>query len=916
MLQRMLHSNRSRVGKRILVSLVIGLSGMILLLGMLSGSKLDAVAEEGTPYQVSPPGLSPVDARSDAALTAAEIAGSKPWIWLLCKFSDDATEPASVSYFNNLSDTLNTYFGEVSYGRANIAGSEVKGWYTLPHTRTYYQPGTYDGLDDLARDCTEAADAAVDFSKFYGLNIMYNVDLFDAYGLSWAQNLTLDGVTQYWPTVFQGPKGDYNMGLSAHEMYHGFGLGHSSAYSTTAPQYDLGSLWDPVGVGACGFSSSCTPEHVPAPQKYELGWITPTNIYTATALSQTVTLEGLALPQTNNYLMVKIPLGGSQKRYYTLETRRRVGAYDGSLPSTPTVLIHEVNLQDTYPFGPYSNGHIRLVPRLPNLSDIPWGTGAMWTAGYVFIDATNGITATVLSTTTTGFVVRVNLRPAVTTTLYVDADATGANNGTSWANAYKRLQDALSAANPAGNDTVEIWVAEGTYTPTASSVQSTTFQLKNGVRLYGGFAATETVRSQRNVKAHPTILSGDLLGNDNSNVATSEPTRADNSYHVVTNSGVDTSVLDGFTIIGGNANSTTGADSYGGGLYNSSGSPTLNNVVFRSNAAHARGGGLYNSSGAPSLTNVTFIGNVCNYRGGGMYNRYSDVLLTNVTLVSNTATYYNNSAGGGIYNDNSTASIANTILWGNRDHPNGVTAAGQLSGTSSNSFTVTYSLVQGGYAGTGNISSNPLFVDADGADNIIGTADDDVRLQDTSPAIDAGDNDAVPSGVTTDLDGNPRFWNHPRADTGHGTPPIVDMGAFEKMSVPAPMLSMSKAVAPNGVVKHFSWVTYTVYLNNAGQLDASNVMLTDTLPVSVTFTSWVQQPSGATVSSNQITWKGTIAAGASVTFTFVASQTARYFQAIVNTAQYSHASGDSTAQASFTVEGGPYKVFLPVATKE
>ncbi len=943
MLQHTLHFDQPRAIKRMALSLAIGLSGMVLLLSMLSGGKLNAAAMAGNPYQVSPPGNGPVDARSDAALTVAtEITGSKPWIWLLCKFSGVATEPATLDYFRNLSNTLDSYFREISYSKANIAGSNAVGWYTLPYSLAHYAPGTSAGRQEAARDCTSAADADVNFAQFYGLNLMFNDDLLGSsiYGLSSAQLLTLDGVTQSWPTVFQDTKGGYNMALSAHEMYHGFGLSHSSAYSPTT-QEDLGSSWDPIGVGACGFSS-CTPSHLPAPQKYELGWITPTNIYTATAISQTVTLEALALPQTNNYLMVKIPLGSSQKRYYTLEARRRVGAYDGKLPSTPTVLIHEVNLQDTYPFGPYSNGHIRLVPRLPNVVDQPWGTGAIWTVGHVFSDTTNGITVTVLSTTTTGYVVRVNVRPAVTTTLYVDADATGANNGTSWANAYKRLQDALAAANPTGNDTAEIWVAEGTYAPTTGSVQSATFQLKNSVKIYGGFAATETVRSQRNVEAHQTILSGDLLGNDNSNVAPSEPTRADNSYHVVTSSGVDTSAaLDGVTISGGNA--ISGSSLYGGGLYNSSGTPTLNEIIFRGNTASQGGGGLYNSSGNltlsnleflgntvdgsggglynwssnPTIVNVVFAGNVARYRGGGLLNGYgNDVKLVNVTFVSNTAAYYSNSAGGGIYNHYSIASLANTILWGNRDYPHGVTAAGQLTGTYSNSFTVTYSLVQGSYTGTGNISSNPLFVDADGADNIIGTADDNMRLQDTSPAIDAGDNDAVPLGVTTDLDGNPRFYNHPRADTGHGTPPIVDMGAFEKITVPAPLLSIGKAVAPNNAVKHSSWVTYTVYLNNAGQLDASNVMLTDTLPVSVTFTSWVQQSGAAVVIGNEIRWTGDVTVGQSVTFTWVASQTAAYGQTVVNTARYSHATGSNVAQASFVVEVGPYRIFLPVVVKQ
>ena len=90
---------------------------------------------------------------------------------------------------------------------------------------------------------------------------------------------------------------------------------------------------------------------------------------------------------------------------------------------------------------------------------------------------------------------------AANTILYVDVDATGANDGTSWANAFTGLQAALSAANPVGPDTVEIWVAEGTYKPTDDITRTLSFQLKNNVSLYGGFAvpkrAPASVTSRR-----------------------------------------------------------------------------------------------------------------------------------------------------------------------------------------------------------------------------------------------------------------------------------------------------------------------------------------------------------------------------------------------------------------------------------
>ncbi|MEE9295660.1 MAG: choice-of-anchor Q domain-containing protein [Phycisphaerae bacterium] len=115
--------------------------------------------------------------------------------------------------------------------------------------------------------------------------------------------------------------------------------------------------------------------------------------------------------------------------------------------------------------------------------------------------------------------------------------------------------------------------------------------------------------------------------------------------------------------------------------------------------------------------------------------------------------------------------MTNCILWG--DSPN------EISGEGGNP-TVTYSNAQGGHAGIGNINADPLFVDADGPDDIPGNEDDDLRLLAGSPCIDAADNTAVPKGIDTDLDGNPRFVDDPETkDTGFGDPPIVDMGPYE-----------------------------------------------------------------------------------------------------------------------------------------
>ncbi|HUU83197.1 MAG TPA: right-handed parallel beta-helix repeat-containing protein, partial [Phycisphaerae bacterium] len=342
------------------------------------------------------------------------------------------------------------------------------------------------------------------------------------------------------------------------------------------------------------------------------------------------------------------------------------------------------------------------------------------------------------------------------TVRYVKPSATGSGDCSSWANACT-LQTALGAA--VSGD--EIWVAEGTHTP--GTLRTDTFTLKNGAAVYGGFAGTETARRERDWVAHPTVLSGDIgTPGDNS----------DNAYHVVTGSGTDASaVLDGFTVSGGNADGSWPAY-YGGGMYNDDGSPTLTNVTFSGNSA-TYGGGMYNDDrSSPTLTNVTFSGNSAASSGGGMYNWVdSSPTLTNVTFSGNSA-----SRGGGMYNVWSNPTLTNCILWGNT-----ASYSGPQIYNSSSTPTVTYSDIQSSYPGTGNIDADPLFVDADGPDDIAGTLDDNLRLHATSPAVDAGDNTAPGlSGITTDLDGTPRFVDVDAvADTGKGTAPIVDMGAYE-----------------------------------------------------------------------------------------------------------------------------------------
>jgi hypothetical protein len=342
-------------------------------------------------------------APAGAALTP--ITGANPWVWLLCKYSDDASEPFNVAYFQDMKTQLNSHFQEASYNKANIDGSSVVDhWYSLPHPFSYYNHdtdgnGSYETLDygNLAADCAALAEADVYFPSFYGIIVNINGSIPYA-GLSANPYLTLDGVYKRWHTTFinGGSAGAYmQIGVTSHEMYHGFGLDHSGVRDPVTWATTYGNQWDPVGRGACGFGD-CTPSHPPAPQKDILGWIDSNKKATALVTGQIFTLEALAQPQTSNPLMVTIPIGPNH--YYTLEARRKVG-FDTKVPGA-AVLIHEVRPVE-------NDGTVGIIP-VPGKSG-PSGSGSMWLVGDTFTDSANGITVTVLAATTTGFQVQVGV---------------------------------------------------------------------------------------------------------------------------------------------------------------------------------------------------------------------------------------------------------------------------------------------------------------------------------------------------------------------------------------------------------------------------------------------------------------------------------------------------------------------------
>ena len=310
--------------------------------------------------------------------------------------------------------------------------------------------------------------------------------------------------------------------------------------------------------------------------------------------------------------------------------------------------------------------------------------------------------------------------------IYVDAGAVGENNGESWTDARNFLQDALAAALIGD----EIRVAQGIYKPdqgddVTAGDRTTTFQLISGVAIQGGYAGvSETNPDDRDVELYETILSGDLAGDDGDNFANN----VENSYHIVTGSGTDsTAVLDGVTITAGNAN---GTDLYGdgSGMYNDQGSPTLKDCTFRENyASSGGGGGIYNTNSSPTLTNCTFTDNegwgmanydsssptltACNFTGSvrGMHNNNSSPTLADCTFTGNNC---------GMYNLESTPTLTNCTFNGNSPIFSG-NGAGMYNQNANPVLTdCTFTANSANYgAAMFNEYANPVLIDCDFGSN-------------------------------------------------------------------------------------------------------------------------------------------------------------------------------------------------------
>ena len=410
---------------------------------------------------------------------------------------------------------------------------------------------------------------------------------------------------------------------------------------------------------------------------------------------------------------------------------------------------------------------------------------------------------------------------SITTTLsaktiyYVNQSGTG--DGSSWAKAANNIQTMIDKA--VLND--EVWVAKGTYYPTAETIardaRSRTFLLKSGVNLYGGFSGSETQISQRVIAdldangkidsfefSNTTLLSGDIDGVVDVWTKTTNTDgtwkwlitgNSGNCYRVVTSN----SNIDGFTVVGGNANGSNASS--GGGIYtssssSSSSSSSVTNCIVSNCSADSYGGGIYSYSvgisyggsiysSPSSVTNCT-VSNCSAYMGGGIYSNSSSV--TNCTVSNCSA----GSGGGGIYSfapPYYVSYVTNCIVSNCMAGMEGGGIYCYSYNTYSDSSIITNCAVSNcssnvGSSIFGGLQSNCIFPDIAKTfirpTSFIGIATTDAqkselltadwRLREGSPCINAGSTKKISSTILTgsDLDNNPRV--------AYG---IIDIGAYE-----------------------------------------------------------------------------------------------------------------------------------------
>ncbi|MEO0479416.1 MAG: putative Ig domain-containing protein [Planctomycetota bacterium] len=369
-----------------------------------------------------------------------------------------------------------------------------------------------------------------------------------------------------------------------------------------------------------------------------------------------------------------------------------------------------------------------------------------------------------------------------TTVFFVDADATGTEDGSSWTDAFTDLQSALAAAS----DTDQIRIAEGRYSP--GNARDDTFQPIDEVQLLGGYAGVSGLGNTRDPLSNPTVLDGDVLGDD-----AGASGRSENNEHVVTATSTGSLFLDGLTIRGGQANgigTTTGAGVLavtsgnvallncrfeenaalgdGAAVFVNSTSMALSTIadcIFESNESMASGGAVSATTNGLKLTrsvfsdndaagsgaiavagadldasDLLFVGNTSSAGNAAVSVTAMDSVLSHLTVTANTGT------GAAVKTSATGIEIYNSVIHGNLGAPSNA----QLSNDSA-TLRVTHTLLGGGLGNVDGVapgsSSSILDVapqffnaaDPKGPDDMFATNDDGLRPAAGSPLLNVGE---------------------------------------------------------------------------------------------------------------------------------------------------------------------------------
>ncbi len=447
--------------------------------------------------------------------------------------------------------------------------------------------------------------------------------------------------------------------------------------------------------------------------------------------------------------------------------------------------------------------------------------------------------------------------------LYVNEKAGGTKDGRSWTNALTELETALAIA---GND-VEIWVAEGVYTPSDFDREAS-FRIdgQNNITLYGGFMGNEISSDDRNPDTYRTILSGDLAHNDVDDNDPMAASRSENSLHVVYVTGSTGFVIDGFVVTGGNANDNgVSQGNNGGGLITFS-SIEIRNCTFEQNSSTNEGAGVWTFTGNNLIVGTKFRENKTNGNGGGLQTQGAvkvfNCWFENNSAVNGGAVFANGVGSSGIFantiailnnadneggafylNGTSTPSIINNTIYNN-----GALDAGGIYIASNSGGVIKNNIITGNMAdshpdmnhlGSADIDFNLFTYETIGANDVIGDpvfADEnnfDFSLKSGSAAINKGQTSALPADIP-DFDGDANTTEPIPFDFNYSSfaprvlADIVDMGAIESNAAGGEgafnaldfdgvddYVSLTRTALPTGL-------TYEAWINTSSVAASSN----------------------------------------------------------------------------------------------